>query len=145
MFQQPLRGSDPGLVREANAAETQLNILESSWDKLVSIAQSVEEEAGDRNEEEPIEITDNVLYNKGCLQKMTQTWWTHRICNWPARPMGSCWMQWRQCRRVPASQKASAGIQLLAAQLRSGQHDWGVTEWPQTRVSSGIPLCVNYA
>ncbi len=33
----------------------------------------MEEETGDRNEEELIDMTDNMLYNKGCSQKMAQT------------------------------------------------------------------------
>jgi hypothetical protein len=50
-----------------------LKILEISQDNLVSIAQTMEEEGGDRSEDELIDMMDDMQYNKGCLRKMAQT------------------------------------------------------------------------
>jgi hypothetical protein len=53
--------------------KTQFSILENNRHKLVSIAKSMEERAGNRSEEELIDMTDDVQYNKGCSQKLAIT------------------------------------------------------------------------
>jgi hypothetical protein len=45
-------------AREGKVAETKLEILESRQDKLVSIAQSVEDEADKRSKEELIDMIE---------------------------------------------------------------------------------------
>jgi hypothetical protein len=63
MCLEPLRAvaQVPGQAQEVNVAETQLNILKSRRDKLLSIAQSMEEETGDKSEKELIDMKDNML------------------------------------------------------------------------------------
>jgi hypothetical protein len=47
-------------AREVIAAEIKLKILKSSHDRLVNIAHTVEEEVGERSEEELIDLSDRV-------------------------------------------------------------------------------------
>ncbi len=52
--------------------ETYLKILKSGRDKLVNIAEAVPAEMEDRSEDELVEVNEEILYNKGCLQNMAQ-------------------------------------------------------------------------
>jgi hypothetical protein len=54
-------------AREVIAAEIQLKILKSSHDRLVNIAHTLEEEVGERSEEELIDMSDGVQNKCGAL------------------------------------------------------------------------------
>jgi hypothetical protein len=68
MCQELLKVADQTLdqAREGNAAKTSLKILDNMRDKLLCIAQSMKEGTSDRSEEKLINMTDDVLYKKGC-------------------------------------------------------------------------------
>ncbi len=55
---EPPRAADqvPDYVSKANAAKTQVKILKSSQDKLVNIAQSMEDEADEKSKEVLIDM-----------------------------------------------------------------------------------------
>jgi hypothetical protein len=59
------------------AAKTQLKILEISHNKTLIIAQSAKEEVSERSEEELVDMTEDMQYNKGCLQRMAQALMAH--------------------------------------------------------------------
>jgi hypothetical protein len=61
------------------AAEAQLKILEISHNKILIIAQSAKEEVCERSEEELVDMTEDMQYNKGCLQRMAQALMAHEI------------------------------------------------------------------
>ncbi len=62
-----------GRSQRKSAAETQLRILETSRHQLLSIAQSMKEETGDKSEEELCDMTIKVLYNRSRSQNMVRT------------------------------------------------------------------------
>ncbi len=65
-------GPYSGKAKEVITTETKLKALGGNCDRLVSIAQSVKEEAEERNEEELLDMLKNVKCNKGCMQKMAK-------------------------------------------------------------------------
>jgi hypothetical protein len=62
-----------GRSQRKSAAETQLRILEINRHQLLSIAQSMKEETGDKSEKELSDMTIKVLYNRSCSQNMVRT------------------------------------------------------------------------
>jgi hypothetical protein len=91
------------LEKARETTKTKFMILESSRDKLPSIAQSIEKETGNMCEEELIDIKDGELYNRSCSQKIAQTNEFTRSGFVQPRLMKTCWRQWKQLKRVPAS------------------------------------------
>jgi hypothetical protein len=54
-------------AREASTAENQLKILQICRNRLVDTAQSVEEELGERSEEDLINVSSDMQYEKRLL------------------------------------------------------------------------------
>ncbi len=59
-------------AKEQEVAERRLKIMEDGRDKLINLADTVQEEAEDRTQEKLIELSNEVLYNKGNVQSMAQ-------------------------------------------------------------------------
>jgi hypothetical protein len=54
-------------AREASTAENQLKILQNCRDRLIDTAQSMEEEVGERSEEDLIDVSNDMQYEKSWL------------------------------------------------------------------------------